>query len=250
MPALREARYSRGIPEFYASSPSTAPGIAVDPPRIKRTDIGSAAEVDIPFSEQLRFLSDYTEWLALPLLSRRQSTGSGILIFLPVAEASSQKSSPIRHTPLPTLQDQIASIRSSLSLQMKEIAQALGVERPTVYSWLNERNTPHAGNRERLRALYGIAEFWNRLSRDPLGKALHETDADGKSVFSLLIESSLPIPSLRARLGQAAKQAAAVASRRGVSVRELAAKHGIDLRRVVDRQDDIDLETGKGVLPE
>ena len=250
MPAVARSRKLRGIVEFYASSPSTSPGIAVDPPRLDRTHIGTPAPSDIPLPEQLRFLSDLNERLAIPLLARQESTGANFLVILPIAETPSEKSSSRRHDSITSLREQVASIRSALSLQMKELAQSLGVERPTVYSWMNERNRPHVANRERLHALYRIAQNWNHLSPIPLGKTLHEADADGASIFSLLIQTPLPEDALQARLGHAAKRVASAAPRLGVSIRELAAKHGIELHRVVDHQDDIDLETGKGGVPE
>jgi transcriptional regulator with XRE-family HTH domain len=250
MPALKEARQLRHISEVYASSPSSTPGIALDPPMLDRTHIGTPTPSDIPLSEQLRFLNVLSECLANFVFARHESTGSNPLVILPVAETPSEKPAPRRHMPVPAFHEQVASIRSSLSLQMKELAQLVGVERPTVYSWLNQRNTPHAANRERLHALYRIARHWAQLSSAPLGKALHEVDADGESIFSLLAQTPLPVSAVRARLAHAAERAAETAPRRGTSVRELAAKHGIDLRRVADRQDDIDIETGKGVLPE
>jgi transcriptional regulator with XRE-family HTH domain len=206
----------------------------------------------MPFWDQLRFLNTLTERLHFPFDPTEESTGSNVFIVFAVAETPSEKPAPRRHTPVPSLQNQVAFVRSSLSLQMKELAQAVGVERPTVYSWLNERNAPHAANRERLHALYRVAQHWSQLSAAPLGKALHETDADGVSVFSLLVRIPLPVPAIHARLRHAAERAAAAeaAPRPRISVRELAAKHGIDLRRVADRQDDIDIETGKGVLPQ
>jgi transcriptional regulator with XRE-family HTH domain len=250
VPAVKERPSFLASPDLYGSSNLTSPGIAEDPPSLERTDIGTPSWSDMPQWEQLRFLASRTESLRLRYYLGQESTGNNAVIVFTVAETPSVKPPPRPATPLPSLQDQIAAIRSSLSLQMKELAEAVGVERPTVYSWLNDRNTPHAANRDRLQALYRIARKWNRLSPTPLAKQLHEPDTQGVSIFSLLKQTPIPMPALDARLDQAAQCVVSQPPRPGVSVRELAAKHGIDLRRVADRQDEIDLETGKGFYPE
>jgi transcriptional regulator with XRE-family HTH domain len=250
MPVLAGPRMQRTVPEFYSSFPVTSPGITIDPPSFERTHIGTPTSSDIPFWEQLRFLSACTERLGLPLRARHESTGSNFFIVYTIAETPSEKPSPPRSALVPSLQEQVASIRSAFSLQMKELAQALDVERPTVYSWLNDRNTPHAANRDRLHALYRVAQQWNELSHDPLGKAIHEADTHGVSIFSLLTQEPLPVAMLQIRLAEAARRSVSAAPRLGQGIRDRAAKHGIDLRHVADRQDEIDLETGKGTLPE
>ena len=146
----------------------------------------------------------------------------------------------------PSVPEQIAFVRGALSLQMNELARAMGVERPTVYSWLNERNLPRDANRRRLVDLYRIAWHWTRLSPLPLAEKLHEVDMRGISVLSLLAETPLPIELLQDRFDEAAKRGVSKKRSSHPSARESALRHKIDLARVGDRQDDIDLETGKG----
>jgi len=250
VPAVKKRLSSRAPLEFYASARLTSPGIAEAPPSLERTDVGTPTWSDMPYWEQLRFLASRTERLRPPYDRAEEFTGSNAVPVFTVAETSSASPAPRAAPRMPSLPDQIAAIRNSLSVQMKELAEAVGVERPTVYSWLNGRNTPHAGNRERVRALYRIAHKWDRLSSTPLGKQLHEPDVQGVSIFSLLTQTPIPMATLDSRLGQAAQRPVSRAPRPGISVRELAGKHGIDLCQVADRQDEIDLETGKRLQPE
>jgi hypothetical protein len=131
---------------------------------------------------------------------------------------------------------------------MKELAEAVGVERPTIYSWINEQNLPQSANRQRLHAIYRLAQQWNRLSKQPLGKALHWVDTEeGCSVFDLLRQPSIPAAAVVDRFRAFANAAQSAPRKKSASVRQLAEKHGIDLSRTRDSQDEIDLETGKRI---
>jgi transcriptional regulator with XRE-family HTH domain len=142
----------------------------------------------------------------------------------------------------------VATIRSALSLQIKELAEAVHVERPTVYSWINGRNTPQPSNRERLHAIFHLAQRWTQLTNKPLGKALHAVGTESKSLFTLMREDPIPTVLLRERFRATARAVDREPSEDPTSVRQLASKHNFDLSRVADRQDDIDLETGKRIF--
>lgn len=237
--------------EPYAFAGGTNPGLAEDSPTVQRTGIGTAAPSSLASWEQLGVVFAYTKWLNTASHWLYQGSGSNYVVILTTAEARSEHAHEEEAVSLgPSLEDQIALIRSSLSLQVKELAQAVAVERPTVYSWINAERTPQPANRERLHSLYRLAQHWNRLSDLPLGKALHELDPDGRTIFDYLRDDQIPVPVLQERLRAASESAAASAAPPATSVRALAKKHGIDLRRVKEHDDDFDLETGKPISPE
>src|SRR5277367_160352 len=52
-------------------------------------------------------------------------------------------------------QEKLAGIRRYLSLSVTDLAKALHVVRPTIYSWLRDEATPRAEHAQRLEAVYG-----------------------------------------------------------------------------------------------
>lgn len=54
----------------------------------------------------------------------------------------------------------IAEIKEGWQLNMTELAETLGVSRPTVYSWLNGKTSPDEGEFRRLQALAASAKVW------------------------------------------------------------------------------------------
>lgn len=65
--------------------------------------------------------------------------------------------------------EQIVAIRSLLGLNISELAQALAVQRPTIYSWQSGTAYPHPENAHRLSGLYGLAQRWRRICLEPVG---------------------------------------------------------------------------------
>jgi len=179
------------------------------------------------------------------VITTRGPAGSRFRVIFTTAESSPSAAPREEGTQSPSYEDQIALIRSALSLQIKELAEAVGVKRPTVYSWINDENSPQATNRDRLHAIYRLAQQWSRLSSSPLGKALHDVDEQGISVFDFLRKPTISSASIIGRFRTLVTAQQAQPRTASTSVRELARQHDIDLSRVADRQDDIDIETGK-----
>ena len=86
--------------------------------------------------------------------------------------------------------DAVATIRAALSLQVKELANVLGVSRPTIYSWMRDDEKPQPQNRNRIAYLLRFAKAWNSMSDKPVGALVrNQLSADGKSLVNLLAES-------------------------------------------------------------
>ena len=79
---------------------------------------------------------------------------------------------PLMLEPAPA--DLITMIRQYLSLSVSDFARIAGIERPTVYAWIDGDSTPRKANLERLRALSAVAERWKAMTGRPMGRLLHE----------------------------------------------------------------------------
>jgi len=146
--------------------------------------------------------------------------------------------------PRPYPDDAIATIRATLGLQMKELARALGVERQTVYTWIRKENSPHESNRKRLYAIYGIAKKWGKMSSRVPKDAIHAATENSKSVFDLLCEDRIDADEVLIRL-QAAMRTQESSVSRKPSLRDIAAKHGVDVADIPEQTAQFDLLTGK-----
>lgn len=66
---------------------------------------------------------------------------------------------------LETPADMINTVRKAFGLNIKQLAEALHVERVTVYAWLRLTNFEklHGANRQRLQALNRLAKMWSKF---------------------------------------------------------------------------------------
>lgn len=87
---------------------------------------------------------------------------------------------------------QVDHVQDALSLSVTQIADILGISRPTVYTWLREdvaqpRNSDVA---RRLADLVGIARKWRDLTQHDLGRFVTVPVSEGKSsLYELLLSS-------------------------------------------------------------
>lgn len=89
--------------------------------------------------------------------------------------------------PEATLADRIAVIRQYLSLSVSDFARVVGIERPTVYAWIDGESNPRKANLERLRVLNAVAERWKDMTGQPIGRLLDERlPGETKTLLELL----------------------------------------------------------------
>lgn len=139
----------------------------------------------------------------------------------------------------------VAEIRGTLSLQIKELAEILGVERPTVYSWLRGEAKPQRSNRIRLSRVLQIALAWKRESASPIGNAIREAlDDAGCSVLDDLRSESFDTGLIVAKL-HSIKQKADAESSRSKSILDLARELGFDKSKVRQQHDVLDVASGR-----
>lgn len=84
-------------------------------------------------------------------------------------------------------------IRLQFGIGTKHLADALGVERPTVYAWQKEESKPQDKRRERIETLLELAKYWKSLSERSLGKSAFEPVQNGQSVMDVLKEDALDV---------------------------------------------------------
>lgn len=82
-------------------------------------------------------------------------------------------------------------IRMQFGIGTKHLAEALGVERPTVYSWQNAESKPQDKRWDRIRTLVELANYWSSLSEHSLGRQVFEPVVTGGSVMDMLKEEVL-----------------------------------------------------------
>jgi len=149
--------------------------------------------------------------------------------------------------------EMISAIRSSLSLQIKELAEILRVQRPTVYSWIKGEVEPSASNRERLQQIYRIALKWNGLCNFPAERLVRAAGTDGRSVLELLKADEITEEGIVSRFKSLAVQRLkmkAEAERKRPTAASIAQRHGLAPGDVSDQQHLIDAETGKRSIPD
>lgn len=94
---------------------------------------------------------------------------------------------PVREDESFSLRDRISMIRQHLSLSLSDFARIVGIERPTVYAWMEEKSMPRRTNIERLNRIAAFAERWNELAARPIGRLLHERLAgESQTLFEML----------------------------------------------------------------
>lgn len=84
--------------------------------------------------------------------------------------------------PLSCNQALLELIRNTFAPTGQQLADALGVTRTTIYNWLDEKTEVRPKNQDRLDALAGLAQSWNK-SKSPRPKL---RPAERRELFALL----------------------------------------------------------------
>lgn len=89
--------------------------------------------------------------------------------------------------------DKVISIQSTLGLSTSQLATALGVERQTIYNWLQSPAPAVLQERtkSRLADMFTISEEWGRLCGRPAKKLIHTVEFDEGTLLDHLTRSSL-----------------------------------------------------------
>lgn len=85
--------------------------------------------------------------------------------------------------------EQLAVIRHYLSLSVSDLARVVGVQRPTIYAWL-QNGAPRRESLERLAMLERIAAHWKSIADRPLGSLARLAIGLKGETFVTLLESA------------------------------------------------------------
>lgn len=244
------SRFDR--PEIYANTDISSPGHVIEEAIPEPTGVGPGWEELLPAWEQGAIARRREQNISrLPVAFLMARTGTNAPVAFATVLCRVQKATIAEDVgptlPVPRL---IAQIRSSLSLQIKQLAEVLNVERPTIYAWIKEQSVPRAQSRRRLRELYLLAKRWDELAPEPLGKALTEIGSDGRSVLDSLLQSDIPHTFILDRFRAIVRDRAhaqAAKPRHKKSLSQLAEEHGIDMSRIKPQDAQLDVLTGKRV---
>jgi DNA-binding transcriptional regulator YiaG len=164
------------------------------------------------------------------------STGSSIPSFkhrLRSASALPQTESP---------EELVAKIRAAFSLNIKETASVLRVERPTIYAWLSGESKPHHANILRLQLIARLADKWNSRMHFPMGKYVRFPFQNYPSTVEQLSKESLSEEAIGHMFQLIMDK---IKQDKRLSLRQKAIRTGIDLKNVNEQIEEIDALTGK-----
>lgn len=185
--------------------------------------------------------SPSTRWRELPVPSRYCGTGSDSKLFIDIPPkedtASALSSNEI-----------IAYIRSSLSLQVKELAEILRVQRPTIYSWIKEESEPSTTNRQRLQQIFRLATSWNHNCYLPADRFIRAPNEDGYSVLDMLREEHLDEDKILTKFRHLASERLKLKTQndeKRPTSDAIVSRYGLRSDSVSDQQNLIDITTGK-----
>jgi len=85
----------------------------------------------------------------------------------------------------------VNTIRKSFAFTVTDLASVLGVERPTIYSWLKDQSTPSPKHLRRMGRVFRIAETWISATDGTVKPDLSVRTADGVELFAALKQPKL-----------------------------------------------------------
>ncbi|MGL4612164.1 MAG: hypothetical protein ACRCYY_21210 [Trueperaceae bacterium] len=145
------------------------------------------------------------------------------------------------------LASMMAKIQSVFSLNISEVASVVGVQRPTIYAWINSDSIPHDSNYKRLQELFFIAETVQTKFGTKLSKLQKGRNFGGLSVIDLLgrekINQEEVIKHISTLIGASGQQESRVRS-----FREMAKAANKSISANQNSQKTIDHLTGKRVV--
>ncbi|MCB9654428.1 MAG: helix-turn-helix transcriptional regulator [Deltaproteobacteria bacterium] len=164
----------------------------------------------------------------------------------PLARAADRKGK--RRDVAPSVGELLAQIRSSFGLNVKQTAEALRVERPTVYAWINESSAPNADNEERIRSLGRLSKAWQRLTSVSAGRISTSVLSTGATLLDLLRQEPIPFDEVLEILPEVASRAertAQIRSGKAGRAREAARRLGLNPDTLERGSEHLDWITGK-----
>lgn len=138
----------------------------------------------------------------------------------------------------------VNAIRKSFALSVTDLAAVLGVERPTIYSWLKDQSSPSPARLQRMGLVLRLADTWTAATNGAATPVLSARTESGMELLRALKEPKLWETEI---LDALSSQAAAAASRsRRSRLSTLARERGLEMGGSAD----FDIATGRPLGPE
>lgn len=136
----------------------------------------------------------------------------------------------------------LSIIRRWFSLSVTELADAMRVQRPTIYAWMSARSHPKSGNLSRMRKLHDLASAWRVISQRPIGRVPKLSRDVRKSILQLLCRDVLDAAQILAALNALKPPTDA----RRTKLSQIAENAGLDPVSHDEAEHRVDIETGLG----
>jgi AcrR family transcriptional regulator len=149
---------------------------------------------------------------------------TGSLLYV---RAASEPAASAESDRLLDAQEKLAGIRRYLSMTVTELAQAMRVGRPTIYSWLGDEAVIRARHAKRLEYMYRLSREWRTVSSRPVGRFLSVPLEEGGTLLALLSAKTIDEPAVKRCFSQIAEALMRTSDRPGVV--ELAKRRGLKL---------------------
>ena len=165
------------------------------------------------------------------------------ITWMPVKRATATRHAADNNHPLmvTTPSRALAVIRTAFPLQISQIAEILGVSRPTVYAWIGDEQQPQPRCQERLKQIYSLAEYWNARSNLPVPASfMIAPDPAGRSLIDMLESEVIHHREVQSRLDALRASQEDVDS---TSIAALARKYGINLESNTENIGEFDVIT-------
>jgi transcriptional regulator with XRE-family HTH domain len=147
----------------------------------------------------------------------------------------------------------LGKIKSVFALSVADLSKVMGVERPTIYAWMAGRTVPHAFNLERLKELFNLAKQSEKWLVGLADKQIKQFQIQDTSLPELLSQDVIPKDLLLSGLESikvSIEQDLNNVGQKKLSLKDLAAKHGISMPSKESSRDTFDLVTGRRTDPE
>lgn len=131
-----------------------------------------------------------------------------------------------------SVSEQIAFIRSYLSLNISEASRIFGVQRPSIYAWISGESSPSDANQKRINLLYDLALNWKNKNNSPIGELRRLPLASNKSITDLLLQEDIDKDSILALFSDLyiQKDNLSDVQQSHYSIRQIAKEHGFEER--------------------
>lgn len=192
--SARRRDHESDFARYYHATSITGLGFAdPEPSRQSWSPLDGLIGTGLGTSELLRTVLDGTNpRIVQPIAAARDLHAEAKDAVVPAAAQSAR--------------DQVRFVQASLGLTVAQLACVLGVERQTIYNWLQIEQTAmlQTRTRTRLAQISDIARQWNQICPMPIGKLAASLDIGGTSLIGLLSQTPIDESALRSAMASVA----------------------------------------------